>query len=549
MESGTVVDHDGVMIDLAELDGDDVLEALNETCRAERRAAAWKLQLAAHWADLHSGDALAQNSSALPGTEKPRQLGGDGTPTVGEFAAAAFAAVAGLSTSAGTRMIAAALDLRHRFPATWDRVRRGEVDAWICTKITADTRYLSLDAAHRVDAAIAPYLTSLPPGRLLTLVEAQTIAADPEAARERARIAQADRYVRRGRSNTLGVMPVSARGLAGDVLQFTAACDKIAAILAWKGDPDTADVRRSKALGYVANPLRHAELLAEYQDRNADEPDDRRDDSGPGPETMPGGTDPAVAEPMLIFESDLHPADHEEAEPEPILNPTGTTQPGAVDHPTVDYAGELRALLDRHRINPRELLPKATVYLHLDRDTLLSGTGVVRAEDIGPITPDQLTNWIRGTNLTITPVIDPDNTPAVDSYQTTDRIKDALRMFTPAEAFPYGTNTSRRVDHDHAIPYRPPPDGPPGQTSTRTQHRLGRPSHRLKTHGGWQVRIPEPGTTLWRNPHGWYFLTNPAGTHPLGNGTYARALWHAADTMITADLYPPPDSTEVRLVG
>jgi hypothetical protein len=562
MESGAgSVDHDGVMVDLAELDSDHVLDALNQTCRAERRAAAWKLQLAAHWADLYSGDALDQNTSALPGTERPRQLGGDGTPTIGEFAAGEFAAVAGLSPSAGSRLIAAALDLRHRFPTIWDRVRRCEVEVWICTKIATDTRHLSLEAARRADAAIAPFLTSLPPGRLFTLVEAKLIEADPETAEARARIAQADRYVRRGRSNTLGVMPVSARGLAGDVLQFTAACDKIATILAWKGDPDTADVRRSKALGYVANPLRHAQLLAEYQDRDAHAPDSDRGSSDQGPKAVSGQgskevsgqTQPAVDrydEPMLIFESDLHPADCEDTEPEPSPGPVDSVDhPRIDDPPAIDYAGALQTLFEQHQVSPRDLLPKTTVYLHLDRDTLLSGSGVVRAEEIGPITPGQFTHWIRGANLTITPVIDPDNTPAVDSYQTTDRLKDALRMINPTEAFPYGTNTNRDIDHDHAIPYRPPPDGPPGQTSIHTLHRLGRRSHRLKTHAGWQVRIPEPGTTIWRSPHGWHFLNNPAGTHPLGKNAYAERLWHAAEGTITGDLYPPPPDTRVQLAG
>ncbi|HET6626185.1 MAG TPA: hypothetical protein VFG63_07330 [Nocardioidaceae bacterium] len=29
--------------------------------------------------------------------------------------------------------------------------------------------------------------------------------------------------------------------------------------------------------------------------------------------------------------------------------------------------------------------------------------------------------------------------------------------------------------------------------------------HRLKTHGRWRLRQPEPGTYLWRSPHGWYW--------------------------------------------
>ncbi len=227
----------------------------------------------------------------------------------------------------------------------------------------------------------------------------------------------------------------------------------------------------------------------------------------------------------VITENDLHPAEIDPYVP-------------------INYAAELQTILDRYRISPRDLLPKTVVYLHVDRDTLLKNSGVARAEDVGPITADQFKHWIRGKHLTITPVIDPANTPAVDSYQTSGRLKDALRMIMPAEAFPYGTNTGRRIDHDHAVPYRPPPDGPPGQTSTEGVLRLGRLPHRLKTHGGWKVRTPETGTTVWRSPHGWYFLTNQAGTLPLGNGDYAHTIW---DTMIndfTATRYAHDDEDE-----
>jgi hypothetical protein len=37
-----------------------------------------RLHIAAHWADLHPGDAVVEGR--LPGTEHPVQLGGDGTP-------------------------------------------------------------------------------------------------------------------------------------------------------------------------------------------------------------------------------------------------------------------------------------------------------------------------------------------------------------------------------------------------------------------------------------------------------------------------------------
>ena len=703
MESGAaVIDGDGVVVELADLDVDQSLGFLAGAFKLEVRAESNQLRIAAHWADLHSGDALAHNTTALPGREQPRTIGGDGTPTIGEFCVGEFAAVAGLSTATGSKLIADAVDLRHRYPMIWARICRYEVQIWICRKIANQTRHLSLEAARYVDAAVAPYLSSLPPGRLFTLVEAKLIEADPADAEARAKLAQANRFVRTGRTTDCGIKTLIARAEAGDVIMFTALCDRIAQILGLKGDPDPLDVRRSKAIGIIANPIRTIGLLAEYEGRDVTTPPEpapdtmdetdhawspgtsgfrspswsqgssgfrslslskgRPDDLAPWPgPTEPSRRDPAGQcstdpAPEEVFEPDpfrdqepldaeasgdresppeLDPGDGPDAPPDPgafrdrdpsaqpgsveVPAPAGDSsafndhesfgQPGTfedlalaadtttfedpgfltglgtfdgsessadlparpaseesaaiVDHgpaqePTddpvitendlhpaeidpyvpINYAAELQTILDRYRISPRDLLPKTVVYLHVDRDTLLKNSGVARAEDVGPITADQFKHWIRGKHLTITPVIDPANTPAVDSYQTSGRLKDALRMIMPAEAFPYGTNTGRRIDHDHAVPYRPPPDGPPGQTSTEGVLRLGRLPHRLKTHGGWKVRTPETGTTVWRSPHGWFFLTNQAGTLPLGNGDYAHTIW---DTMIndfTATRHP-----------
>jgi len=47
--------------------------------------------------------------------------------------------------------------------------------------------------------------------------------------------------------------------------------------------------------------------------------------------------------------------------------------------------------------------------------------------------------------------------------------------------------------------------------------------HRVKTFGGWQVRQPEPGSWIWRSPHGRIYLVNPS----LGNTDFAQAIWRA----------------------
>jgi hypothetical protein len=82
---------------------------------------------------------------------------------------------------------------------------------------------------------------------------------------------------------------------------------------------------------------------------------------------------------------------------------------------------------------------------------------------------------------------------------------------------------------DHTIPYLSPDrGGPPGQTRLGNLGPHVRRNHMYKTHGRWQVRQPEPGTWLWRSPHGRIYLVNTTGTHPLGDTPYAHTIWQAA---------------------
>ena len=52
--------------------------------------------------------------------------------------------------------------------------------------------------------------------------------------------------------------------------------------------------------------------------------------------------------------------------------------------------------------------------------------------------------------------------------------------------------------------------------------------HRVKTHGRWRLKQPEPGMFLWRSPHGWIFLVDHNGTHRLGNSATAQEFWSSA---------------------
>jgi hypothetical protein len=96
--------------DLVELNAAGTLAAAEANEHTLTTAETRRLQIAAHWADLHAGDSVPV--SRLPGTEHPVRLGGEGTPTVGDFAPAELGCVLRISDGSASRLIGDALDLR-----------------------------------------------------------------------------------------------------------------------------------------------------------------------------------------------------------------------------------------------------------------------------------------------------------------------------------------------------------------------------------------------------------------------------------------------------
>ena len=157
--------------DLVELDAAGTLAAAEANEHTLITAETRRLQIAAHWADLHPGDSVPE--SRLPGTERPVRLGGDGTPTVADFAPAELGCVLRISDGSACRLIGDALDLRHRLRLIWAAARTGQVPAYQARHIAAATRHLTAKQAAYVDEQLAPSLGALSWGRLQTLLEAK----------------------------------------------------------------------------------------------------------------------------------------------------------------------------------------------------------------------------------------------------------------------------------------------------------------------------------------------------------------------------------------
>jgi hypothetical protein len=515
--------------DLAELDAAGTLEAAAANEHTLTTAEVRRLQLAAHWADLHAGEAVAQ--SPIRGLERPVRLGGENTPTVGDFAPAELGCVLGISDGAASRLIADALDLRHRLPLVWTAAQAGQAPVYQARHIANATRHLTADQADLVDAKIAPSVGAVSFGRLQTLVEAAIIEADPHGAEHRAAAAAKERFVRLGRKSEHGLKLIIARATAGDAIWFKAAIDRIADILAGEGDDDPIDVRRSKAIGIIAQPAEALRLLCAHQNDAWDgptEPDDRepaaQEATDPAQPAAPENADVAAEPgPGADISADTGPADDQPpAEPAPSEKEKEKEK---------EEAAHRSLKITPPPFHPDKARPRAIVYVHLSVAALTAGTGICRVENVGPVLLSRLQMLLgERCSINMKPVIDlPAGHIPIDCYEIPASLREQLLLRYPADVFPYANAVSRAVDIDHTIRYLSMDNGgPPGQTRIGNLGPHSRYHHRVKTFGGWQVCQPEPGTWLWRSPHRWIHLVNATGTHRLGNTTFAQTIWHAA---------------------
>jgi hypothetical protein len=124
----------------------------------------------------------------------------------------------------------------------------------------------------------------------------------------------------------------------------------------------------------------------------------------------------------------------------------------------------------------------------------------------------------------------------VGGYEVPDRIKEPVALRDHTCVFPWCTRPARRLpptqhragehgcDCDHVTPH-----ARGGVTCTCQLAPLCRRHHRLKTHGGWTYTILEPGSYLWRSPHGYHYLRDHTGTHDVSRDRHPPPA-------------PPPDT-------
>jgi uncharacterized protein YjbI with pentapeptide repeats len=442
------------------LDAATVLAAARAAKAAEHRAAADVLEQVIEWARLHEVTEVDQAATwwAGRGQDTGIPLAGEGAPLVSEFAVAELATALGLSAGSGRNLVAQALELAHRLPRLWARVRSGTLAPWRARRIAEETLALPLAGAAWVDTQVAPYAHRTGLAQTQRTVEEAIARFAPELAAERRERAAEGRYftIDHDQVSFTGTSRVHGELDLADALELEDAIATGAAQLAALGSEESLDVRRSLAIGALAR-----------------------------------GQQPLTYEPGAEGGVEARPAR------------TSTTGPA-----TGAIIGAKREVVLYVHLSEDALRTR-------DPDT------PVWVENAGGqlLTAAQIADWCRRpdtTKVTVKPVIDLNTRQAVDSYEVPARIAEAVRLRDKTCVFPYCQRPARRCDLDHLDPYLPADQGgPPAQTSTDNLACLCRLHHRMKTHGGWNYATVTPGVYRWRGPHGHTWLRDHTGTTDL----------------------------------
>lgn len=78
-----------------------------------------------------------------------------------------------------------------------------------------------------------------------------------------------------------GLKTIVAKAAAGNAIWFLATVNRIAEILAARGDTDPLGTRRARALGILAQPAEALRLLIEHQQDRSDEPNESTEQAPP----------------------------------------------------------------------------------------------------------------------------------------------------------------------------------------------------------------------------------------------------------------------------
>lgn len=517
----------------AELDDGSILAAARAALREEIQAGCRLLVAAAEWADLHPSESVLSLAERVEWYgEKALLYGGAGTPDVAETAAGALGVEIGMNPGQARNLIADAVDARDRMPEVWALVLAGQVRRETVHRLALRTRHLSIEQVADISSQIAGSLPRLVPGqRLDNLIDAQIKRVDHQRLEQLAAEAIHQRSVRKGRPDDHGMTDLCIHTTEADARAALAAVTRLARILRARKDhlPPGVPVRDARTTDGGATGRDGTDCLDEWKAVAAQL---LQTNPGLALQIQLEADQPDLfdaADMITNLDTEPHTAGHEAAEPQ-----SGAGQDRQL-HDRQALIAEIVGELVK-RIDFTRLQPSAVLHVHIAECSLAGRFGpadprarLARVEGLGPMYLEVVRQWLgQACTVKLQPVIDTGDLPAIDRYEFSPAMREAMLAQSPASRFPWSNSLNRRNDLDHTMPYLPPDrGGPPGQTGLHNGEPLTRREHRYKTFGSIGIRQPQPDTHVWKTRHGRILIVNPTGTFDLGTGDFAQAVWTA----------------------
>jgi hypothetical protein len=391
--------------------------------------------------------------------------------------AASFAAGIGVSTGSGMQLMSDALRIYHLLPRLCGQVEDLVLPVWKARKVAQATALLSVEACAFVDEQLAARARGFAQPTIDRLTAIAIAAFHPDLHAEKEAAARDQRHVTVRHPGPAD--PDRTSYLTGyadplDLAHFDQFLSQVATALGRLGDTDPFRIRRSKALGVIADQDQLIDVLTRAEDLPNDEPDTTSEDAGAD-------------------------QDSDQAAPKPKRK--------------------------RPRRSAALLLRKpATIKFNLhfsaaDLAAVSAETGeeyvLGEVERLGPATLQAIRDWLDSPGATITPVIDLNRTEARNPHDPPPWMRHLVILRDRHCVFPWCACDAKSCDLDHIEPYLDGPGAPPGQTRPHNLAPLCRHHHRAKTLHGWTYRRLPDGSYRWKDPHGHTYLVTENGTTNL----------------------------------
>jgi hypothetical protein len=385
------------------------------------------------------------------------------------FTAADFAPVLKMTQGFAKTKVEEAIAMFNDRPEVWASLNRGEISAYHARIITEEVACLDPDHATEVVNDHLVAARGKTPAQLRYALRRAVLKADPEAAMRRYQQARKKRRVTtRIADDAMGWF--SAFLTAPEMIEMMGTVDAYARML--PADEDrTLDNRRADALIGLIRRGGGLHPTSEATPPATASADEQPEEGGEPTDTV------GPFEEQLAAEGEAVPAD--------------THLPEGVPFPGISFG----------------LKPNVDVRVIIAADTLLGWDNEPGYLDgCGPI-PAQMARELAAGGTLRRMLTEPGSGALLDlgrtRYPPSAPLKEFIQERDQTCRFPGCQRKAVSCEIDHVIPW------PAGTTSRDNLASLCSFHHRLKTFGGWKLRLDPDGTCTWTSPTGRQHLTKP----------------------------------------